>query len=241
MTLALLNEPAPRPTASPYVGRLASEIMSRFGKASRDYDGDRLGLLERLLDFAAHAERQLVEQRDRIAHLESLVRADELTGLMNRRGLEEALDGILASAARHNEQGLVCYIDLDEFKPVNDRFGHDAGDEVLCQVASLLNDNIRASDIAARIGGDEFVVVLVRTNMFDAMRKARQLHGLLNRLVVEHGRDHIPVHASLGIQSYGAETNARDLLTEADQAMYINKRARQVPARQEISLAPAAG
>lgn len=241
MTLALLNGPTPRPAASPYVGRLANEIMSRFGKASREYDGDGLGLLERLLDFAAHAERQLVEQRDRIAHLESLVRADELTGLLNRRGLEEALDGVLASAARHAEQGLVCYIDLDEFKPVNDRFGHDAGDEVLCQVSALLTDNIRASDIAARIGGDEFVVVLVRTNMFDAMRKARQLHTLLNTLTVEHGKDRIAVHASLGIQSYGPETNAQDLLSEADQAMYINKRARRATSENGYALAPAAG
>lgn len=213
-------------STAPYVKRLAHELLDRFSRPSPAYDGESLSLIERVLDFAAHAEQQLSEQRQRIAYLESLARTDELTGLHNRRGLEDALTALLASAARHKENGVVCYVDLDRFKQVNDRHGHQAGDEVLMRVADTLSDNVRASDVVARVGGDEFVIVLTHITLRDGLKKAKSLRARLNALTVELEGVEIPVRASIGIHAYGPETTLEQLLADADHAMYADKRDR---------------
>ncbi|MDP6120860.1 MAG: GGDEF domain-containing protein [Rhodospirillales bacterium] len=122
---------------------------------------------EAAFEAASRAERRMAEQQRRIAHLERLAATDELTGALNRRGFESALKRHLAEARRHHEPSVLVIADLDGFKPINDTYGHRAGDKVLRRVARLLMNNVRKTDYVGRLGGDEFAVLLTRTSHFD--------------------------------------------------------------------------
>lgn len=228
MSLATLNESLPSLTAAPYVGRLANEVLSRYGQSSPGFNGDGLQLLERLLDFAANAEQQLAQQRHQIRALEEMTRTDALTGLLNRRGFEESMAALLGTAQRYNEEGVICFIDLDRFKEVNDTHGHHVGDLVLQEVARVLSDNVRANDLVARVGGDEFVVVLSRTTLSNGLKNARRLQRLLDDLCTrtELGQQ-IRTTASIGIHCYGPDTELGRVMQEADTAMYAEKARRK--------------
>jgi len=102
--------------------------------------------------YAMEIQKRLESTRERLAHLERLSTTDELTGLLNRRGFEERFRQEMASARRLDEGGVLIFIDLDGFKPINDTFGHDAGDEVLRQVANLLRANVREGDSLGPVG-----------------------------------------------------------------------------------------
>ena len=172
------------------------------------------------------AERRMVQQRDRITYLERLTMTDELTGLLNRRGFQAQLRRALAAADRYDERGLLAYVDLDGFKPVNDTYGHAAGDEVLRQVARVLNDNVRDTDCVGRLGGDEFAILLTRTSPKDGVKRARWLEELVNTTVVDWQGRNIALRASFGFQRYGPKDDEHDLLKRADTAMYNAKRLR---------------
>lgn len=225
MSLAALPEEL---SDVPLVGRLATEIFRKFSAPEAAHDVERMILLEQIIDFAANAERELVEQREKIAELEQLARTDELTGLINRRGLEAALESLLSAANRYREAGVICFIDIDDFKSINDTHGHGKGDEVLQKVAEAISDNVRLEDIVARVGGDEFVVVLTRTSLHDGLRKAKQLQQALNETAVRAGRNIIRMNVSLGIQSYDGRTSIDEVMARADHAMYADKRARKL-------------
>ena len=172
------------------------------------------------------AERRMVQQRDRIMYLERLSMTDELTGLLNRRGFQAQLRRALAAANRYEERGLLAYVDLDGFKPVNDTYGHAAGDEVLRQVARVLNDNVRDTDCVGRLGGDEFAILLTRTSPKDGVKRARWLEELVNNTVVDWQGRSITLRASFGFQRYGPKDDELELLKRADSAMYDTKRRR---------------
>ncbi len=183
--------------------------------------------LRQVLAYASRMEQQLIEQQQRIAYLESLSVTDELTGLNNRRGLMQGLERVLAEARRYGETGVLAFIDLDHFKTINDHFGHDAGDAVLRHVAMRLSANIRATDLIGRIGGDEFIVILTRTNLENGRRRLRtMLANALDGGVSYNGRQ-LPVSASSGIVAYGADSQSAALIVEADKAMYRNKKGKR--------------
>jgi diguanylate cyclase (GGDEF)-like protein len=148
---------------------------------------------------------------------------DALTGLWNRRYLAERLREELANQERSKAGLSVCMIDLDGFKQVNDRHGHDAGDRVLVQVAERLMQLTRPSDVVARLGGDEFVVLLPGAGNEQALEIAARLARELERRD-EHGM----ISASIGVASVGARSlNAEAgslLLAEADAALLEAKR-----------------
>jgi hypothetical protein len=112
-----------------------------------------------ILAYVAEKEQSLADLRGRVAELERLLEADELTGLLNRRGFETAAHRALAHAARYNETGVLALIDLDRFKHVNDAHGHAAGDAALRLIGQVLAESIRATDYAARLSGDEFAIL----------------------------------------------------------------------------------
>ncbi len=206
------------------VGLIADRLLAACGAVSNGEEINTKYLLEGALTMAAQAQQQLAEQSERIATLEELTFTDELTGLYNRRGFDEQLGRILAIAGRHGDSGVLAFIDLDDFKAVNDGLGHQAGDAVLRHVASLLSHNVRATDVVARPGGDEFIATLVHTGVRGGCRRAAALEQLLNAAVVRYGRFEIPVRASFGVTPYGPGDKAVDLLTRADTAMYRVKR-----------------
>ena len=183
-------------------------------------------LIERALAYAAEAQRTISEQETRIAQLETLSMTDELTGLLNRRGFTDALDRALANARRHDEQGLLVAIDLDGFKPVNDTFGHAAGDEILKFVADFLAERVRTTDYLARLGGDEFAILMVNGNLAPARHRAIELKNELNSATARLNHGDIPVHASFGIAPYDRNASPQQVMHMADVAMYHDKRRR---------------
>ena len=146
------------------------------GLGQRQFDDDNTGqLLEQALSLLAAAERRLGAQREQIAQLQQLALTDPLTGLPNRRAFDEFFYAVLAATRRYDETGVLAFIDIDNFKTVNDSLGHEAGNAVLMRVAEVLSRQVRANDMVARYGGDEFVALLVRTPSDEGKRRAKEL------------------------------------------------------------------
>lgn len=181
-------------------------------------------VLHKLKQATGEARRHIVEQGRRIAELEEMARTDPMTGLLNRRGFEEELSRALASARRYGETGVLAYIDLNDFKQINDLYGHEAGDRVLMQIGEILAAGIRETDYAARLGGDEFAVLLTKTGWRDGRTRARKLARQLNDTFVTLQGKPIRLSASAGVEAYGAGDDETTLLSRADGAMYRAKR-----------------
>ena len=172
--------------------------------------------------FSDITERK--HQQEQLERLERLAHFDPLTGLPNRALLADRLQQGLARAQRARQGLAVCFMDLDGFKAVNDAHGHDAGDDLLAEVARRLQGSIRAGDTAARLGGDEFVLLLGGLHhpreCEDTAR--RVLHAVALPIEVEGHTVH--VSASMGISVFPRDgSDAEQLLRQADQAMYQAK------------------
>lgn len=183
-----------------------------------------------ILAYVAEKEQSLSDLRGRVTELERLLETDELTGLLNRRGFEAAVRRTLAGATRYRETGVLALIDLDRFKHVNDSHGHAAGDAALRHVGHVLNENIRATDYAARLSGDEFAILWVRAVPSALPGRIRTLKQRLDTAVLEWGDTTIALKASVGTVSYDNASPLDVLLRQADQAMYREKRARRAHA-----------
>jgi diguanylate cyclase (GGDEF)-like protein len=151
---------------------------------------------------------------------------DELTQLANRRRFTETLAVEIRRAERFGDPLALILADLDDFKLINDRHGHQTGDEVLRRFADVLRENVRDFDLPVRYGGEEFAVLLPETGVEGAERLARRLQGALLRLrLPEIGRDRPPVTASFGVAAFPAARSAEELLSAADGALYRAKAA----------------
>lgn len=171
----------------------------------------------------AHDVTELREARER---LERLSRTDDLTGLMNRRAFIDALQRRLRHLQRHNRSGALLFIDLDNFKAVNDGRGHSAGDDLLRRIGAHLVAAIRAGDLAARLGGDEFALWLEEADAEGAEAKAESLRRLGRSLDREFGAPGRPFGFSIGTAlSSQTDDEAAALIARADAAMYAAKRA----------------
>jgi diguanylate cyclase (GGDEF)-like protein len=183
-----------------------------------------------ILAYVAEKEQSLSDLRGRVAELERLLETDELTGLLNRRGFEAAVRRTLAGATRYRETGVLALIDLDRFKHVNDSHGHAAGDAALRHIGRVLSENVRATDYAARLSGDEFAILWVRAVPSALPRRIRTLQQRLDSAVLEWGDTKIALKASVGTVTYDNASPLDVLLRQADQAMYREKRARRAQA-----------
>jgi diguanylate cyclase (GGDEF)-like protein len=173
--------------------------------------------------------------------LRSLAGTDELTRLANRRSFQSALHRELARAVRAHTPVAILLLDLDGLKPINDAFGHEAGDAAICAVAEVCRDTLRRSDLAARCGGDEFAVLLPDTSAEQAMIVA----GRLRAAVQERSIGGRQLGISIGVASsseHGGVATADVLLAEADAALYHDKRDRKAVAAvvEPATSAPAA-
>lgn len=181
-------------------------------------------IVMKALEYAAEAEQRISSLSARVRTLESLAKTDELSKLLNRRGFNDVVRRELSSAVRYHETGVLAYIDLDDFKEINDNLGHAAGDEVLCAVGRQLGTNIRTTDFAARLGGDEFAILFVRAEHIPSRDRARSMVSELNALKVPWKGKTISVHASMGLANYNQETDFEELMAQSDRAMYREKR-----------------
>jgi diguanylate cyclase (GGDEF)-like protein len=179
----------------------------------------------RNLGLLAAVARGPLEVAWEIEEVSRRARTDALTGLANRRHLDEQLRRVVAETDRFGGTSSLILIDLDHFKAINDKYGHDAGDIVLRHVAQLLLDAVRTVDLCARYGGEEIAVLLPQTSQAGALELAERLRSLLeSRPVVLRGGERIEVTASFGVATYPAPVPSGDwLLPAADKALYEAK------------------
>jgi diguanylate cyclase (GGDEF)-like protein len=150
---------------------------------------------------------------------------DPLTGLFNRRFMEESLDRELQRATRKNRSLAVVFLDLDHFKRFNDTFGHDAGDTVLRRMAEVFRELFRGDDVICRYGGEEFAVILPESNAIDAAKRANLLRAAARKIEIRYqGRVLNPVTFSVGVAAFpDSGATAEEILRAADQSLYQSK------------------
>ncbi|GMR17847.1 MAG: hypothetical protein BMS9Abin33_0241 [Gammaproteobacteria bacterium] len=171
----------------------------------------------------------VIARDEALSQLTNMAYSDQLTELPNRRFLLKYMEKLLAETVRHKYFGALLLIDLDNFKPINDTYGHDAGDVVLVEVAKRLLSSIRTEDVAGRVGGDEFIILLNRLNSnarlagAEAVNIAKKLQNSLNE-PIDYKGEKILVGSSFGIRLLGVETiRVEAAIREADLAMYRAK------------------
>jgi two-component system cell cycle response regulator len=174
--------------------------------------------------FAAHRTKALVvELTAQTNRLQELAFFDELTGLRNRRAILNEVELLLAGARRQDRELSILMLDIDTFKPINDRHGHRAGDEVLREVAKRLAGRLRSADVAGRLGGDELLVVLPDTDAAGAATVAESIRHAVSDAPVVTSAGRLPVTISVGSACWDGEEELQVLLERADQAMYVAK------------------
>ena len=217
------------------VGTKLSPVADKLLAAAAKHIGDTAYntpmLLKLALSAILEAESKIKEQGKRIEELKNMTLTDELTGVFNRRGFYGALTHSLNEASRFKEGGVVILCDLDDFKQINDAHGHGAGDKVLQKVGELLQQNLRKIDTVARIGGDEFALLLTRTNWENAEIRVQYLKNMLTGQTVFYNGHHIPISLSFGVAPYCESSLEHEVLALADADMYANKRMKQQNSR----------
>jgi diguanylate cyclase (GGDEF)-like protein len=181
------------------------------------------------MQLAAEVERleqELATARARVTQLETRADVDVLLDMLNRRGFERELKRSLAYVKRHGTDAALVYLDLDGFKPINDRHGHAAGDAMLKAVAAVLARHVRASDVVARIGGDEFAALLWNCSEADARVKADALEAAIGRTTATHAGAKLSVGVSAGVTQLLPLDRPAEVMERADRAMYARKATR---------------
>ena len=199
-------------------------VLSRGMLIARDPQGQPLRMIGTHTDIS---QRKAIEEQ-----IWRQANFDPLTGLPNRRMLRQRLEADIAASAQTGQSLAILFIDLDHFKEVNDTLGHDGGDLLLVQAARRIQDCLGPRDSVARMGGDEFTVVLsnVTVDAGDAVQSdlEKKLQAILDTLAknFELGTEHVFVSASIGVTLYPSDaTRVEDLFKHADQALYVAKKA----------------
>lgn len=232
-----LREGAGNGGAGPQPIPLASR--DEFGLLAHQFNDIRAQLIaanERLQSKVELADTKLKETNDQLMNqseelrrmneqLRRLSITDALTGLYNRRQFEELMNTEILLSMRHGDTNSLLAMDIDHFKRINDTYGHRAGDEVLRQIAEILVENVRRSDMVCRVGGEEFVVCLKRAPESAAINVAEKLRKAVEDGAFSIDGTRIPVTISVGIASIpgGGVQRAEELFEQADKALYHSK------------------
>jgi len=163
----------------------------------------------------------------RVSELEAAADTDFLLDIPNRRGFERELARAIAYMNRYRASGALIVLDVDRLKPINDSFGHAAGDEVLKAIVATLTRQVRASDVVGRLGGDEFALLLWNLNETDAKAKAASFEQAIDELSFVFRGQQVTAGASAGVALLGPHSDAGRALEEADAAMYVRKARRR--------------
>nr|WP_320190278.1 PAS domain S-box protein [uncultured Desulfobacter sp.] len=212
-------------------GKVLGMAHMLFDSAIKEYkEPERRRILqEKRLLLGGLVERyapSLVNLRLRESLREQSIR-DRLTGLFNRRHMEEALNCELARARRRGASLVVIMIDVDHFKRFNDTYGHETGDEVLRKLGGFLTSTVRMEDIPCRYGGEELMLILPECTMKDGLNRAEEVRrGIEKDVMVVHNKERLQVTASLGVASFPLDgENMESLIAAADKALYRAKEA----------------
>ncbi len=173
----------------------------------------------------SEAEARIGELQRELDRASMLVRHDQLTGTLNRRGLDEAFEKEVARAQRRQSPLCVALLDIDNFKKLNDTLGHDAGDAALIHLATVIRETMRPQDTVARFGGEEFIIILPDTSVEDAQTAIVRLQRELTRRIFLHNNDRRLITFSAGVTRLQPGDIQGSVTKRADEAMYAAKQA----------------
>ena len=170
---------------------------------------------------------QLTKANARIEALQAAAETDFLLGIPNRRGFERELGRAISYIQRYQASGALIVLDVDRLKPINDNFGHAAGDEVLKAIVSMLSRQIRTSDMIGRLGGDEFALLLWNLSETDAHAKPAAFEEDIDGLSFSFEGHTVVTGVSAGVAILGPHSDGARALADADRAMYLRKAQRR--------------
>lgn len=191
---------------------------------------DMTAQLAAMRDQLTALHRENASLRIANAELERIVVRDTLTPLFNRRHFITCLHERIGRVARYGLKAAVMFVDLDNMKGINDDYGHAAGDFALVHTAHLIAAAIRSTDVAARIGGDEFALIVDSIEPDQALRKMQALDRTIRESVCHYGEHPLPITASMGCTQIEIDDTEFKVIARADSAMYRQKRERRSPA-----------
>ena len=181
--------------------------------------------VERLVEEISRLRGQVAQLQERVEQLDHLAHQDSLIDLPNRRGFLRELERLIARVSRYDAKGAMLFVDVDGLKAINDSFGHRAGDEALIEVAELLAQGVRKSDVVARIGGDEFGILLENADEQSAHETASRLIDLIAACEFLHDGNELPLSVAIGVGLIDASDTAETVMARADEEMYRRKAA----------------
>jgi len=206
-----------RPRIAKPDGELSDEDMSPQVRST----------VMQLMDEVDRLKDELVAANERVSSIEGMADEDPLVPVLNRRGFERELGRTLAYVARYRSTVTLVYLDLDDFKAVNDRFGHAGGDAALRHFSDILLANVRGSDLVGRLGGDEFAIILHRADLSAAAVKAARLSDQVNSSPARFDGQEIDLSVTIGAAELRAGDSVESVLQRADAAMYEGKALRR--------------
>jgi len=218
---------AARISAATDIGQL-SRVVDEVMSETRQIQVSALRSRDELREVRARveeAEREVARLQEELAQASELVRQDQLTGVLNRKGLDEALEREVARGRRRNSPLCVALLDIDNFKKLNDAYGHQTGDAALVHLAQVVRETLRPQDTAARYGGEEFVILLPDTGIEESVAALTRLQRELTRRFFLHDNERTLITFSAGVTPVGPEEAPAQALARADGAMYEAKRA----------------
>ena len=180
---------------------------------------------ERLIEEISLLRAKVARLQERVEQLDQLAHQDSLINLPNRRGFMRELERLIARVDRYGIKAAMLFVDLDGLKIINDTFGHRAGDEALIQVAGLLAKGVRHSDVVARIGGDEFGILLESSDEHAAQETAARLIEQISACEVLHDGETLPLSVAIGVGMIDSLDTPDAIMERADEAMYRRKAA----------------
>lgn len=183
---------------------------------------DDVGSMRRRVQEAEHEVERLMSE---LSQASEMVRVDPLTGALNRKGMEEAMQREVARTRRHDAPLSIALLDIDNFKQINDTLGHRAGDLALQHLANVTRETIRPQDTLVRFGGEEFVILLPDTGMEDAIKAMERVQRELTRRYFLNDNNKLLITFSAGVSVMANGEEPSETIRRADQAMYLAKRA----------------
>ena len=171
------------------------------------------------------AEERIAELESKLEKIGELVREDVLTGSLNRRGMEDVFERELARADRRHSPLCIAMLDLDDFKRLNDTYGHIAGDEALVYLVRVVKDTLRSMDMIARFGGEEFLLILPDTTIDDAMQTVTRVQRELTKRIFMYNNERLLITFSAGVALRQDDENQLSMIKRADAALFQAKRA----------------
>lgn len=185
---------------------------------------------------ASDTQARILKLQDELSQLSEVVRIDQLTGVLNRRGMDDVFATEIARYQRGGESLSVALLDIDNFKLLNDQHGHAAGDSALKHLAGVVKRTVRPTDIVTRMGGEEFVVILPNTGLDDAVITMSRLQRALTKEYFLGNNQKLLITFSAGVALFQKEDDVSSILLRADQAMYLAKKSGKNRVMTEIDL-----